>query len=97
LIHLDRIAMADSYYQKNKKKILKRLKELYRTDKEFRDKVRKRYRERYQTDSDYKQKTLKNARSRYHTDSVYRQKTIERSRQRHKKLKGKKLKIENEK
>jgi len=42
--------MAKTYYEKNKDKILRRLKERYQEDKEFRDKARETYRERYHTD-----------------------------------------------
>jgi len=46
--------MAKTYYEKNKDKILRRLKERYQEDKEFRDKARETYRERYHTDPEYR-------------------------------------------
>lgn len=74
--------MAKSYYEKNKDKILRKLKERYQDDKEFRDKSRETYRERYQTDPEYRAKTQQRARDRYHTDENYKQATLERARKR---------------
>lgn len=74
-----------NYYQKNKQKILKQLKERYREDKEFREKARETYRSRYQTDPEYRETTLQRAKDRYHNDENYRNATIERSRKAKKK------------
>ena len=68
------------YYEKNKVKILKKLKAKYAKNKTFRGKVKKAYREKYHDDSDYAKATLKAANKRYANDPVYRAKTIKRSR-----------------
>ena len=54
------------YYQKNKEKILARLKKKYAEDKEFREKSKTKYRERYQNDENYKYYTLEAAKNRYY-------------------------------
>jgi hypothetical protein len=46
-----------AYYQKNKEKILARLKEKYATDLEFREKVKKAYSSRYKEDKIYQEVT----------------------------------------
>jgi hypothetical protein len=84
------------YYLKNRKSILKKLKEKYRKDKTFREKVKKYYSDKYQTDNEYYIATLEAARNRYHTDPEYRRKTIERAKKRHA-LKRKQKKIRHKK
>lgn len=64
-----------SYYEKNKEKILKKLKEKYSSDEEFRDRVKKSNRQRYQKNPGYHEKNLNNAKARYHNDEDYREKT----------------------
>lgn len=64
-----------SYYEKNKEKILKKLKEKYSSDEEFREKVKKSNRQRYQNNPAYHEKNLNNAKTRYHNDEGYREKT----------------------
>lgn len=56
--------MAQTYYEKNKEKILKRLKEKYKEDKEFREKVKTTYREKYHKDEEYKKATIERAKKR---------------------------------
>lgn len=62
---------------------LKKLKEKYASDSEFREEHRRVNRERYHNDPVYKEKTLQRAKSRYHTDPEYRKATIERAKARH--------------
>ncbi len=77
--------MKNSWYSRNKKKVLQKLKKKYQDDKEFREKARKRYKERYHSDEEYREKTRQRARERYHNDKNYRQATIERAKKRNKK------------
>jgi ribosomal-protein-alanine N-acetyltransferase len=76
------------YYQENKERLNKLLKEKYKSDENYRKKVKKYYREKYNEDDEYKKKTLKKAKRRYHEDEEYRKKTIERAKARYKKNKS---------
>jgi mannitol-1-phosphate/altronate dehydrogenase len=54
-----------TYYDKNKKEILKTLKKKYITDEEFRNKIKERYRKRYQDDETYRIATIERAKENY--------------------------------
>ena len=77
--------MENTWYNRNKEKVLQKLKNKYREDKEFREKARKKYKERYHYDEEYREKTKQRARERYHNDENYKQATIERAKKRNKK------------
>ena len=74
--------MEKTWYERNKEKVLKKLKDRYRQDKEFREKAKKRYRDKYHSDPEYRENTKKRAIERYHKDEEYRKATIQRARKR---------------
>jgi len=57
--------MGNSWYERNREKVLKKLNKRYEEDKEFREKTRKRYREKYHNDPEYRKKTIERAKKRY--------------------------------
>jgi len=54
-----------TYYDKNKKEILRTLKKKYITDEEYRNKIKERYRNRYQNDESYRIATIERAKENY--------------------------------
>lgn len=56
--------MEESWYKRNKAKVLKRLKEKYENDPKFREKARKQARDRYHNDEEYRKSTLQRAKLR---------------------------------
>lgn len=54
-----------SYYQRNKKEILKKLKKKYREDEEFRNKIKEKYRAKYHNDETYRTATVERAKANY--------------------------------
>jgi len=57
--------MKESYYKRNKERILNRLNEKYKIDFEFREKVKRDNKLRYKKDFTYRQKTIDRAKERY--------------------------------
>lgn len=82
---------SSSYYAKNRKLILKKLKKQYKEDPDFREKTKVYYKEKYHTDNEYHEKTKTSARNRYWNDEDYRAKTIARSAKRSKLRNKKKI------
>lgn len=75
---------SSSYYAKNRKSILKKLKKQYKEDSDFRENTKVYYREKYHTDKEYHEKTKTSAKNRYHENEKYRLKTIKRAIKRNK-------------
>ena len=73
--------MTKAWYDKNKETILKKLKDKYQEDREFREKAKATYRTKYQKDKAYHDKTLQRSKDRYHSDENYKQATINRVKQ----------------
>lgn len=57
--------MKETYYSRNRERILARLNAKYREDAAFRGKARRKYRQRYREDPEYRKATLERANRRY--------------------------------
>mgnify|MGYP006288372275 FL=1 len=54
----------NKYYKKNRKKILRKMKEKYESDADYREQLKKKNLERYHRDPDYREKVREAARER---------------------------------
>lgn len=54
-----------TYYERNKIRILQRLKDKYENDEDFRNKLKDKYKSRYQTDESYREATIQRAKRTY--------------------------------
>lgn len=57
--------MKNNYYEKNKEKILQKMKERYSNDEEYRNMVKEKYRNRYHEDEDYRKSTVERSKRKY--------------------------------
>ena len=55
----------ESYYARNRARILKKMQERYQTDQAYREATRKRARRRYHEDEAYRRATIERAKARY--------------------------------
>ncbi|MBX3042438.1 MAG: hypothetical protein KIT33_07010 [Candidatus Kapabacteria bacterium] len=57
--------MKKTYYERNKKKILKKLRDKYQQDEEYRNKIKERYKKKYHEDESYRNATVERAKAKY--------------------------------
>ena len=55
----------ESYYARNRERILKKMHEKYQTDTDYREATRQRARRRYHEDEAYRRATIERAKARY--------------------------------
>jgi len=59
------VKASKTYYERNREKILQKLRKRYSEDAAFRERIRQKARERYHTDEHYRRATIERAKRRY--------------------------------